>query len=485
MSLRATLFAMIFIGAALQAKAQYSWQQAFPNLPAFNNPIELVNAGDGSNRLFVVQQRGIIYVFRNMPGIATRNVFLNISDRVSSSGSETGLLGLAFHPNYATNGYFYVHYTSSSSGSLVSYVARYSVSTSNRDSADKSSETILFTVSQPFSNHNGGKIAFGPDGFLYIALGDGGSANDPGNRAQNRTDALGKLLRIDVDRTDPGLSYAIPPSNPYANNTQGWRKEIFAYGLRNPWKFSFDSQTGALWLGDVGQGAREEVNIIVSGGNYGWRLMEGSICTPGANPSCLDTAGLIRPVWEYVYSGSGTSITGGYVYRGTAIPSLVGKYICGDYGSGRTWAVTYTVGTPASAQLMTDETYPISTFGVDEQNELYLCSYSSTNGRIYKLTGPATSVGDTRVPVEFGLDQNYPNPFNPSTTIGFRLNAGGYVTLNVYNILGQEVVTLVNGMFAAGHHTVKFSAEGLPSGVYYYKLTSGSMTQTRKMLLTK
>lgn len=485
MFLRAILLVAMISGSALPAVAQYSWQQAFPNLPAFNNPVELVNAGDGSNRLFVVQQRGIIYVFRNMPGIATRNVFLNISDKVSSSGSETGLLGLAFHPNYPANGYFYVYYTSSSSGSLVSYLARYSVSAGNRDSADKSSEQILFTVSQPFSNHNGGKIAFGPDGFLYIGLGDGGSANDPGNRAQNRADVLGKVLRIDVDRTDPGLSYAIPPSNPYATNTQGWRKEIYAYGIRNPWKFSFDSQTGWLWLGDVGQNAREEVDIIVSGGNYGWRLMEGSLCTPGVNPSCLDTAGTILPVWEYPNAGSDIAITGGYVYRGAAIPSLVGKYICGDYGSGKTWAVTYNVGTPSTGQLMTDETYPISTFGVDEQNELYLCSYSSTNGRIYKITGPATSVEETRVPMEFGLDQNYPNPFNPSTTISFRLAAGGDVTLKVYNMLGQEVALLVNGTYAAGLHSVKFSADGYPSGVYYYKLTSGSLTQTRKMILTK
>lgn len=465
-----------------EARAQYSWVSAYPSLPTISLPVELVNAGDGTNRMFVVQQRGIIYVIENSPTVSTRKVFLDLSDRVSQSGSETGLLGLAFHPDYRNNGYLYVNYTGGSP--LTSYVSRYQVSAANPDSAVRSSELILLTVAQPFTNHNGGKIAFGPDGYLYIGLGDGGSGNDPGNRAQNRSLLLGKVLRINVDSTAGGNNYAIPPTNPYFENTQGWRQEIYAYGIRNPWKFSFDRLNGTLWLGDVGQDAREEVDIIISGGNYGWRLMEGSLCTPGVNPNCLDTAGLIRPVWEYPNAGSDIAVTGGYVYRGSLIPSMVGKYLCADYGSGKTWALTYTgIGT-ATAVLLTDETYAISTFGEDEQGELYLCSYSST-GRIYRLNGPPSSVGEIGTPVQFGLEQNYPNPFNPTTEIRFRIAEGGFATLKVFDMLGREVATLVNENLPSGTHVSTFDAAGLASGVYYYRLTAGTLIETRKMILAR
>lgn len=468
---------------AMQTHAQYSWQLAFPNLPAFNYPVELVHAGDGTNRLFVAQQRGIIYVFNNTPNVSTRKVFLDISDRVSQSGSETGLLGLAFHPNYENNGYFYVNYTGGAS--LTTYIARYQVSATNPDSAVKQSELVLMTVAQPYSNHNGGKIAFGPDGYLYIGLGDGGSANDPGNRAQNRSVLLGKVLRINVDSTEGSLNYAIPPSNPFYRNPNGWREEIYAYGIRNPWRFSFDPVTNWLWLGDVGQDSREEVDIIISGGNYGWRLMEGFICNPTVNPQCQDTAGLLRPIWDYPNAGPDQSITGGYVYRGSAIPSLVGKYIYGDYGSGKTWALAYDGVNPPTNQLLTDETYLISTFGVDENNELYLCSYSSTAGRIYKLTGPANGVHTGEQPAHFRLEQNYPNPFNPSTEIRYHLPEASHVSLKVFNILGHEVATLVNQMQEPGVKTIRFDAAGLASGVYLYRLQAGRYTETRKMILAR
>ncbi|MER3523568.1 MAG: glucose sorbosone dehydrogenase [Ignavibacteria bacterium] len=457
---------------------------AFPNLPAFNSPVELVNAGDGTNRLFVAQQRGIIYVINNSPTVGTRKVFLDIADRVSQSGSETGLLGLAFHPQYATNGYFYVNYTGGTS--LTTYIARYRVSATNPDSAVKQSELVLLTIAQPYSNHNGGKIAFGPDGYLSIGTGDGGSANDPGNRAQNRSVLLGKVLRINVDSTEGSLNYAIPPTNPFYRNPNGWREEIYAYGLRNPWRFSFDASTGRLWLGDVGQDAREEIDIIMSGGNYGWRLMEGFICNPTVNPQCLDTAGLQRPVWDYPNAGPDISITGGYVYRGSAVPSLAGKYIYADFGSGKTWALTYDGIHPPTNQLLTDEAFLISSFGVDEQNELYLLEYSSTNGRIRKLTSPPNGVGENHQPRAYVLAQNYPNPFNPSTTITFQLPSSNFVSLKVYDVLGREVRALVNEALQAGSHQVTFDANGLTSGVYLYRLvTSGGFSQTRKMALMR
>lgn len=473
----ATVFGM----SALQA--QYSWQPAFPNLPTFNYPVELVHSGDGTNRLFIVQQRGIIYVINNIPGVSTRKVFLNISDRVSQTGSETGLLGLAFHPNYENNGYFYVNYTGGSP--LTTHIARYQVSATNPDSAVKESERILLTVAQPYSNHNGGKLAFGPDGYLYIGLGDGGSANDPGNRAQNRSEILGKLLRINVDSTEGSLNYAIPPTNPFYRNPNGWREEIYAYGIRNPWKFSFDPVTNWLWLGDVGQDSREEIDIIISGGNYGWRLMEGFICNPTVNPQCQDTAGLLRPIWDYPNAGPDQSITGGYVYRGSSIPSLVGKYIYGDYGSGKTWALTYDGITPPLNQLLTDESFLISSFGVDENNDMYLLEYSSSAGRIRKLTGPSNDVGEHSVPTGFALEQNYPNPFNPDTRIRFEIRGSGFVSLKVHDLLGREVATLVNEVKAPGAYEVVFDAGGLPSGIYCYQLRAGSFLATKKMVLMR
>jgi len=466
--------------------AQYSWQAQFPSLPSFSYPTELVPANDGTSRFFLLQQQGIIYVFNNSPTVSTRKVFLDISERVSQSGGETGLLGFAFHPDYSQNGYFYVDYTSSNSGTLRSYITRYRVSPSNPDSAMRSSEDTLLVVDQPYDNHNGGKLAFGPDGYLYIGFGDGGSGNDPGNRAQDRTVLLGKILRIDVDSTEAGLNYAIPSTNPYYKNQLGYRQEIYAYGIRNPWRFSFDRVTGKLWLGDVGQDTREEVDIVEKGGNYGWRLMEGFICNPVVNPTCQDTSGLLPPIWDYPHNGSSASITGGYVYRGTSIPSLYGKYIFGDYVRGETWALTYDGVNPASVIQLSQDSYSISTFGVDTSGEIYLCSYSSS-GKIYKLTGPATGVKEVagESPEVFKLFQNYPNPFNPSTNIGYELSANSHVVLKVYDVLGREVKTLVNKYQQVGKHIVSLDGSHLASGVYFYQLRAGDNVSTKRLLLMK
>lgn len=479
-------FVFAAIIAPIILTAQYSWQIQFPSLPAFSLPIELVHAYDGTNRLFVAQQRGIIYVFENVPAIGTRKVFLNISDRVSPSGSETGLLGLAFHPSYPDSPYFFVNYTRTTD-SLRSYIARYTVSSTNPDSALHDSEIILFTVFQPYANHNGGKLAFGKEGYLYIGFGDGGSGNDPGNRAQNRTTLLGKILRIDVDSTDAGLKYSIPPTNPYYKNSSGFRDEIYAYGIRNPWKFSFDELKGTLWLGDVGQDLREEIDTVINGGNYGWRLMEGTFCTPAVNPGCSDTAGLIRPVYDYpnLNGTADGSITGGYVYRGSAIPSLYGKYIYGDYVSGRTFVLTYEGVPSVSNQLLTDETNLISSFGVDTSNNIYYCSLG--NGRIYKLIGPATDVAldEEKIPARFSLSQNYPNPFNPATTIRYSLTSSAHVNLTIHDMLGREIATLVNDERSAGSFAVQWIAGENPSGVYLARMTVGPYNEVKKILLMK
>ena len=261
---------------------------AFPNL-AFAKPVDLQNAGDGTNRLFIVEQEGTIRVIQNNPSTTLSRLFLDITDRVHYiNGSELGLLGLAFHPGYESTGYFYACYTADVP--LRSVISRFTVS-ADPDSARRESEEVLLEILQPYTNHNGGQIAFGPDGYLYIGLGDGGSSGDPENNGQTLSTLLGKILRIDVDSPAPELPYGIPADNPFAQNAFGYREEIFAYGFRNPWRFSFDPVTGRLWCGDVGQSSREEINIVEAGGNYGWNIMEGTACFPSAT-ECSST-GLI------------------------------------------------------------------------------------------------------------------------------------------------------------------------------------------------
>jgi glucose/arabinose dehydrogenase len=355
--------------------ATYQITEAFPNL-SFNNPVELVNAGDGSNRLFVVEQAGTIQFFNATQSAPTATPFLNITSKVRSGG-EMGLLGLAFHPDFKSNGYFFVNYTKANPQETV--IARYKVNNPATGVADPASETVLFTFSQPYSNHNGGSIHFGPDGYLYIATGDGGSGGDPQNNAQNKGNLLGKILRVDVNKTDKG-NYGIPADNPFVSES-GARPEIYAYGLRNPWRISFDPANGQLWAGDVGQNAWEEIDIITKGGNYGWRLKEGDHCyKPSSN---CEQPGIINPVFEYSQSNGDRSITGGYVYRGKKLPGLVGKYIYGDYASGRIWALEAGNNTAAKNTSLPGTVSSLSTFGVDEQNELY---FARLSGKLYTLT---------------------------------------------------------------------------------------------------
>lgn len=366
----------------------------FGNL-SFNRPVDLQDARDGSSRLFAVEQEGRIYGIDYSSASNDTSLFLDISGKVigpSEGGSEEGLLGLAFHPNYSENGYFYVDYTTDSPRRTV--ISRFSVDESNASLADPLSEVVILEVEQPYANHNGGQIAFGPDGLLYVAMGDGGSSGDPLGHAQNLSTLLGSILRIDVDSTDPGLSYSIPSTNPFKGNILGFREEIYAYGLRNPWRFSFDSETGDLWVADVGQNAIEEIDIVVPAGNYGWAIKEGSSCY---NPAIgCNSTGLIDPIHEYGH-GVGRSITGGYVYRGAKIPSLIGMYIYADFVSGRIWALNYTDGEVIENLELFDTDLLISSFGVDAANELYILSF---DGRIYAInehieTGTTSTTSQT------------------------------------------------------------------------------------------
>ena len=338
-------------------------------------PTGIVSTPDSSdNRLFILEQSGKIRIVAD--GTVRKQPFLDISSEVTAGG-EMGLLGLAFHPNYPENGYFYVNFINESRETVV---ARYKVS-GDADRADKSSKKVLLTTKQPFANHNGGDLAFGPDGYLYITLGDGGSAGDPQNNAQDKNTLLGKLLRIDVDEGDP---YAVPDTNPFKN---GAKPEIWAYGLRNPWRISFDHQTGELYIADVGQGDLEELNVqpvnSKGGENYGWRCMEGN--SKFNTDSCPKASTFTSPALEYDHNEGRCSITGGYVYRGSKYPAMDGLYYYGDYCSGHIFSTSANTDWRQHVALETE--YRISSFGQGSDGELYFADHDG--GTIYALEDAA------------------------------------------------------------------------------------------------
>ncbi len=467
------------------AQAQLEIEVAFANLQ-FTRPVDLQHAGDGSDRLFVVEQAGVIQVFANDPSVASASVFLDIEeDRVDDRDDEEGLLGLAFHPDFANNGFFYVDYTASNPSRTV--IARYQVDPNDPNRADRDSEVIVLETGQPAGNHNGGQIAFGPDGFLYIALGDGGGGGDTFGNGQNPSTLLGSILRIDVDNPSNDRNYGIPADNPFVGNTQGFQEEIYAYGLRNPWRFSFDPETGRLWTGDVGQRSFEEIDIVENGGNYGWNTMEGLHCfspSSGCNQS-----GLELPVVEYGRS-EGRSVTGGYVYRGPGVPELIGQYIYGDYLSGRIWALEYDGQQLVQNVELLDTSLLIASFGVDENNELYICAF---DGRIHRFVPTvSTNTGEAAVPeAPVRLHPNHPNPFHDATTIAYTLDRAAPVDLAVYDVQGRRVRTLTSGIRQPGEHTVRWDGhddEGTRAagGVYFLRLlVAGVVAASRQLVLVR
>ena len=335
----------------------YSW---VPILNGLTRPVDLQSAHDGSGRLFIIEKYGAIRIFND--GLLFPEPFLQIDDRVNDESNEMGLLGLAFHPNFEQNGYFYVNYTGEGGHTRISRFQ------ANGDIADPNSEQVLMVIDQPFPNHNGGAVVFGPDGYLYLALGDGGAAGDPFKNGQNTDSLLGKILRIDVNNGDP---YTIPADNPFGN-------EVWAYGLRNPWRISFDRATGDLWIGDVGQGEWEEVDYLPAGtpggANFGWSVMEG-----GHGYDGLLQDGMLLPAAEYSHD-YGCSVTGGYVYRGS-MPEWNGIYLYGDYCSGTVWGLILSNGQWQS-QVLFEADLRITSFGEDEAGEIYLVS---DTGGVYIL----------------------------------------------------------------------------------------------------
>jgi glucose/arabinose dehydrogenase len=367
-------------------------ESAFPAL-VFTRPVQLVHAGD---RLFVVEQAGRIRSFENRGDVADAPDFLDVRPRVYMGHNEEGLLSLAFDPAYAANGVFYAYYSALEPRRTV--LSRFRRNPGDPVRADPDSEEVILEQEQPYGNHKGGTILFGPDGFLYLSLGDGGSANDPMNNGQDLSTLLGKIIRIDVARGEGGRRYAIPPDNPFVGQA-GARGEIWAWGLRNVWRMSFDRKTGELWAGDVGQNAWEEVDLIVRGGNFGWRIRE------GAHPfrDQVPQGPLIDPVAEYPQRIGrevvGLSITGGFVYRGSRIPALAGAYVYGDYVTGRIWALRHAEGRVLEQReiFAPPPLIRIASFGEDAAGELYVCSFDTLDGRgggvgrVYRLTGEGAS----------------------------------------------------------------------------------------------
>lgn len=473
------LLLILLFFAAAKVYPQVNFVNAFPNL-SFSLPLFLTHSGDGTNRIFVVQQRGLIRVFPNDSMTTNVQTFLDVTNLVNQSGNERGLLGLAFHPNYSSNRYFFIYYTRSSDGAL--RISRFTTQSGNPNKADSLSELNMLTIPHPtYTNHNGGCLMFGGEGNLYIGTGDGGSGGDPNNNAQNLNSLLGKMLRIDINTPSGGNNYSIPPTNPYAGG--GGAPEIFATGLRNPWRFSRDAVTGTIYCGDVGQDAWEEIDTISVGKNYGWRCYEGNAPynTSGCGPIGIYTF----PIAVYQNVGSDISVTGGYVYRGARVPWLVGRYIYADYGSRKVWKLLLSGGVVSDNSIIGVAPTGIPSFGVDQNNELYIVG---GNGTIYKLQDAVVSVNgnNNQLPAGFSLEQNYPNPFNPVTKIYYNVGDAAIINITVYDVAGREVSMLVNETKQPGRYAAEFSAAGLPSGVYFYKMTvNGSQSDEKKMVLVK
>lgn len=425
----------------------------------FTSPVEITHASD--NRLFVVQQNGIIKIIQSN-GTVNAADFLDISSKVLFGG-ERGLLGLAFHPQYATNGYFFVYYNNTA-GNIV--VARYSVSTTNTNLADPNSEKIILNIPKPFNNHNGGSIHFAPDGNLWVVTGDGGSGGDPNNNSQNKNSLLGKMLRIDINSTG---AYNIPAGNPFIGIDGA--DEVWAYGLRNAWKFSFDLTTGNAMIADVGQGQIEEINrvpITQAGTNYGWRCYEGN--NTYNTTGCAASTTMTFPVAVYDHSGGKCSITGGYVYRGTQYPSLQGKYFFADYCSAQigmmesnnavTWSTAYSGNN-------------FSTFGEDNQKNLYVAAVN--NGKIYKITTSTLGISDNEM---FNESRIYPNPAHGRLFVyGLKDNLS---TAEIISTDGRKVL-----------EETKFDSEnsiditGIQPGNYYINIKSGEFKSYSQKIIIK
>lgn len=440
-----------------------------------NRPVSIKHAGD--DKLYVVEQDGLIKIV-NSDGSVQTAPFLDIDSRVINTGNERGLLGLAFHPNYSANGYFFVNYINNNGNTVIS---RFSRDATNPLQADPNSELPILSFTQPYSNHNGGDLAFGSDGYLYIASGDGGSGGDPDNNSQNTLNFLGKILRLDIDATTPTHNYSIPASNPFVGDPNT-NAEIFAYGLRNPWKFSFDRLNGDLWIADVGQNSYEEINMVTqteaaSGLNYGWRCYEGN--SPYNTNDCSAPSAYTFPIEGYNHFGDGASkcsITGGYRYRGTDYPNLEGWYFFADLCSQEIGYLEYDETTMTWNKNFVQFSGQWSAFGEDLNGELYVSDLSG--GHLYKIVDNTLGVDD------HVLDSisMYPNPSDTELFIDFGIstNIGGATEISIFDIQGKKVKTV-----KCHTETIqKINTAQLSNGIYIVKIqTKNGQESIHKLVI--
>lgn len=434
----------------------------------FNSPVGIKHGGD--DRLFVVEQAGVIKIL-NADGSINSTPYLDINDRVINTGNERGLLGLAFHPNYASNGYVFVNYNDNSGNTVIS---RFVANPGDDSTVDPNTEAVFLTFSQPYSNHNGGDLAFGDDGYLYIATGDGGSGGDPENRSQDLTTFLGKMLRINVNNSQGGNNYAIPADNPFIGNSAAL-DEIWAYGLRNPWRFSFDSQTNDLWIADVGQFEIEEINSVTNtegGLNYGWRCYEGN--SVFNNSGCPSMNTMTFPVSQYTHSSSGAfkcSITGGYVYRGSIYNTLVGKYLFADYCSNEIGVLSYNGSTWDMAFSQQFSGNGWTAFGEALDGEIYVAGRDS--GSIYHIIDSNLSVD------EFGNSsiKLYPNPSSSGITISNGNTPLSEIT--IFDLQGKQIKSLTNLTVKS----LNISTSDMASGIYMIQIKTSNLNSVIKKLV--
>jgi len=441
----------------------------------FNRPVSIKHAGD--DKLYVVEQDGLIKII-NADGTVESTPFLDIDNLVINTGNERGLLGLAFHPNYDTNGYFFVNYINNSGDTEIS---RFTRDATNPLIADPNSELPILSYNQPYSNHNGGDLAFGSDGFLYISSGDGGSGGDPDDNGQNTLNLLGKILRIDIDATTATEDYSIPSSNPFVGDPDV-SPEIFAYGLRNPWKFSFDRLTNDMWIADVGQNAYEEINMVsdteaATGINYGWRCYEGN--GPYNLDDCTDPSAYTYPISGYAHFGDGEpkcSITGGYRYRGTTYPNFNGWYFFADLCSQEIGYLVYDDVNMVWNRNLESFSGQWTAFGEDINGEIYVADLSS--GNIYQLTDTTLSIEDDLL----SSISIYPNPTKEILNINFGSSnsTNSSTKITIYDIQGKTIKMIQR----TGEIIQKVNTSQLSNGIYVLKIiTENGSQSTHKLVI--
>ncbi len=465
-----TLFFLVFAAASLKAQFPKLVLDTFSR--GYSSPLGIENAGD--SRLFIVQRSGQIIIC-NASGTRRAQPFLDISDRASQNGDEQGLLGLAFDPNYKKNGYFFVNYIDTNGNTQIS---RFRVS-SDKNIADPGSEVHVLQIQQPYSNHNGGCLRFGSDGYLYIGMGDGGSGGDPNNYAQNKTVLLGKMLRIDVH----ALPYTIPATNPFKDSSD-YSPEIWALGLRNPWRFSFDSRNGNLWIGDVGQDMWEEVDLqsvnSKGGENYGWRCFEGK--HPYNTTGCETKKNYTPPIYDYMHKNNNCAITGGFVYRGSLYPNMVGNYFYTDLCTGDFRMLYQDSGQWKSKSVLT-YSGTFVTFGEDNKRELYVADINS--GIIYHLKDKSAGLGT--IASENNSLSNaalnlYPNPSHGNFILHYTSAINDQVVISIYNSMGKKIMGLERAV-NAGENNINISISSQAKGNYFVQLRTVAGNMISKSLV--